>query len=105
WIDATKGAGAAANVEVRATSELDSPAVLGLLRPTIVVPHAALDWPLERCRLVAVHELAHVRRRDVLAQAMADVACALHWYNPLVWIGARRLRIERELAADDAVLA
>jgi cell division protein FtsI/penicillin-binding protein 2 len=33
------------------------------------------------------------------------VACAIHWFNPLVWIGAHRLRIEREIAADDAVLA
>jgi membrane carboxypeptidase/penicillin-binding protein PbpC len=70
-----------------------------------VIPHGALDWPIERCRLVLVHELAHVRRHDVLVQALADVACAVHWCNPLVWICARRLRIEREIAADDAVLA
>jgi len=105
WTDAAESAAGARPVEVRASSELDSPAVMGLLRPTIVVPHGALDWPLERCRLVLVHELAHVRRRDVLAQAIADVACALHWCNPLVWICARRLRMEREIAADDAVLA
>jgi len=105
WIDAARDAAAGRAVRVRASHELDSPAVTGLLRPTIVVPHAALDWPLERCRLVLVHELAHVRRRDVLVQAVADVACALHWCNPLVWICARRLRVEREIAADDAVLA
>ncbi|HEY8042051.1 MAG TPA: penicillin-binding transpeptidase domain-containing protein [Polyangiaceae bacterium] len=105
WLDATKGAGAGRRVEIRASFELDSPAVAGLFRPTIVVPHGALDWPLERCRLVLVHELAHVRRRDVLVQALADMACALHWCNPLVWICARRLRVEREMAADDAVLA
>jgi beta-lactamase regulating signal transducer with metallopeptidase domain len=105
WDDAATQAAAQSRVEVRASSELDSPAVTGLLHPTIVIPREALDWPLERCRLVLVHELAHVRRRDVLAQAIADVACAIHWCNPLVWICARRLRIEREIAADDAVLA
>ena len=105
WIDAMKHAAAGQPVEVRASSELDSPAVTGLFRPTIVVPHGALDWPSERCRLVLAHELAHVRRRDVLVQALADVACAIHWCNPLVWICARRLRVEREIAADDAVLA
>ena len=104
WIDAVRSEAAGRRVEVRASSELDSPAVTGLLRPTIVVPRGALDWPLERCRLVLVHELAHVRRRDVLVQAIADVACAIHWCNPLVWICARRLRVEREIAADDAVL-
>jgi beta-lactamase regulating signal transducer with metallopeptidase domain len=105
WIEAASHAAGGRRVEVRASSELDSPAVVGLLRPTIIVPHGALDWSLERCRLVLVHELAHVRRRDVLVQALADVACAIHWCNPLVWIGARRLRVEREIAADDAVLA
>jgi beta-lactamase regulating signal transducer with metallopeptidase domain len=105
WIDAAKQAAPERRVEVRASSEFGSPAVTGLMRPTIVVPRSALDWPIERCRLVLVHELAHVRRRDVLAQAIADVACAIHWCNPLVWICARRLRVEREIAADDAVLA
>jgi beta-lactamase regulating signal transducer with metallopeptidase domain len=105
WIEAAKDVAAGRRVEVRASREFDSPAVTGLLRPTVVVPQSALDWPLERCRLVLVHELAHVRRHDVLAQAIADVACAIHWCNPLVWICARRLRVEREMAADDAVLA
>jgi beta-lactamase regulating signal transducer with metallopeptidase domain len=105
WLDAVKHAMARRQVEVRASSELDSPAVTGLFRSTILVPEAAVGWPVDRCRLVLVHELAHVRRRDVLVQALADVACAIHWVNPLVWICARRLRVEREIAADDAVLA
>jgi beta-lactamase regulating signal transducer with metallopeptidase domain len=105
WLEAARHAAVGRRVEVRASPELDSPAVTGLLYPTIVLPQTALDWPLERCILVLAHELAHVRRRDVLAQAIADVACAIHWCNPLVWICARRLRVEREIAADDAVLA
>ncbi len=105
WVDAAKHVALGRGVEVRASCELGSPAVTGLLRPTIVVPRGALGWPVERCRLVLVHELAHVRRRDVLVQAIADVACALHWFNPLVWACARRLHVEREIAADDAVLA
>jgi beta-lactamase regulating signal transducer with metallopeptidase domain len=105
WTEAARHAAAGRPVEIRVSPELDSPAVTGLFRPTIVVPRSALDWPIERCRLVVVHELAHVRRRDVLAQTIAEVACAIHWCNPLVWICARRLRVERELAADDAVLA
>ncbi|HEY8086827.1 MAG TPA: M56 family metallopeptidase, partial [Polyangiaceae bacterium] len=105
WIQASTQSAAGRPVEIRASSELDSPAVTGLVHPTIVIPSGALEWPVERCRLVLVHELAHIRRHDVLAQAIADVACALHWCNPLVWICARRLHVEREIAADDAVLA
>jgi membrane peptidoglycan carboxypeptidase len=54
---------------------------------------------------VLLHELAHVRQRDCLAHLVARTVCALHWYSPLSWLAAHRLRIERELAADDAVVA
>jgi len=105
WTEAANHVAGGRYVEVRASAELESPAVVGLLRATILIPCSALDWTPERCRLVLVHEWAHVRRRDVLAQAIADVACAIHWCNPLSWVSARRLRLEREIAADDAVLA
>ncbi len=89
---------------LRVSTEIDSPFVTGLGRATIVIPADALTWSRERCCLVLAHELAHARRRDVLAQAVGDVVCALHWFNPLAWLGARRLRDVCEVAADDAVL-
>jgi beta-lactamase regulating signal transducer with metallopeptidase domain len=92
-------------LDVRLCDGIDSPAVTGVVRPVLLLPRAARAWPARRMRVVLAHELAHVRRRDTLAQLVADAACALHWFNPLVWVVASRLRVERELAADDAVLA
>jgi BlaR1 peptidase M56 len=51
-----------------------------------------------------MHEFAHVARWDFLMQTLARVACALHWFNPLVWMADRRLRVECESASDDLVL-
>jgi hypothetical protein len=45
-----------------------------------------------------------VRRRDLLSGMLADVACALNWFNPLVWLLARQLRAEAETACDDVVI-
>jgi len=89
---------------LRATTELDAPAVAGILRPVVLVPVSAAGWTDERRFAVLVHELAHVAHRDLLAQLVAYAACALHWFDPLAWLALRRLRIEREIAADDAVV-
>jgi hypothetical protein len=91
-------------VEVRISRTIETPAVTGVLVPVVLLPHGAETWTAERRRIVLAHELAHVASRDCLASVFAQLAVAMHWFDPLVWLAARRLRIERELAADDQVL-
>jgi beta-lactamase regulating signal transducer with metallopeptidase domain len=90
---------------VRVTDAIGAPAVTGIVKPVVLVPRTSESWDDRRRLTILVHELAHVRQRDCLLQLFAQLACALHWFDPLVWIAARRLRLERELAADEAVLA
>ena len=81
------------------------PMVCGVWRPLIVMPQSATEWTEERRRVVVLHELAHIKRRDCLTQVLAHIVCAVYWFNPIVWVAARRLRAERERACDDFVLA
>lgn len=81
------------------------PMTWGLLRPVVLLPAGAEAWTAARIDAVLMHELGHVKRRDYLAQVMAQVACAVYWFNPLVWLASHRMRVEREHACDDLVVS
>jgi len=80
------------------------PMTWGIRRPTILLPEGAELWSGERLRVVLLHELAHIQRRDCMSQLMAQLARAVYWFNPLAWLAERRLRNEQEQACDDLVL-
>ncbi len=80
------------------------PMTWGVRRPVILLPLAAERWPLARLRPVLVHELAHVQRFDCLTQMMVQLVRAAYWFNPLVWMAQRHLRLEQESSCDDIVL-
>jgi beta-lactamase regulating signal transducer with metallopeptidase domain len=91
-------------VRIFKTDRISMPMTWGLTRSTVLLPKEADHWTTECRWIVMAHELTHVKRRDCLMQALAQLSCALYWFNPLVWVAAWRLRVERELACDDHVL-
>jgi beta-lactamase regulating signal transducer with metallopeptidase domain len=85
-------------------NRLGVPVTWGVVYPVVLLPEDADEWPEERRRYVLVHEMAHVKRLDALTQLVAQVALALFWFDPLMWIAVRRMQLEREHACDDYVL-
>jgi carboxyl-terminal processing protease len=96
--------GVSRHVQVVMSVEREVPMTWGLFAPVLLLPVSATQWSTERRRMVLIHELAHIRRSDCLTQLLGQFARALHWFNPLVWLALRRLRIEQERACDDVVL-
>jgi beta-lactamase regulating signal transducer with metallopeptidase domain len=103
--ECARGMGVRSEVRLLRSREQSMPMTFGIQRPSILIPVIADTWTGDRRRAVLLHELAHVARRDCLTQTLAFVACTLYWFHPAVWWVTRRLRIERELACDDRVIA
>lgn len=108
WIDLAdrlaRTLGLRRRVELYRSDDAPMPMTWGWRRPLVLLPRDADLWDEGRRGAVLLHELAHVRRGDSLTQALAHVACALHWHNPLAWMAARQMRRERERACDEQVI-
>ncbi|HVC93036.1 MAG TPA: M56 family metallopeptidase [Pirellulales bacterium] len=92
-------------VALVASAEAIGPALAGVFRPRMIVPHEVFDaFGTDELRFVLLHELAHLKRRDVALNWLVSALEVLHWFNPLVWLAFGRMRFDRELACDALVL-
>jgi beta-lactamase regulating signal transducer with metallopeptidase domain/HEAT repeat protein len=92
-------------LQLVAMPELSSPAVFGIFQTRLLLPESTLrqldDGEL---RMIFLHEMAHVRRNDMLLNYLLMAVQFLHWFNPLVWLALHRLRADRELVCDAMVI-
>lgn len=92
------------HVDVRVHDSLPGPVTCGVWRPVLLFPADATRWDAQDFERAAIHELEHVRRHDWATDCFARAVCGLYWFHPLAWMTWRRLRLESERAADDAVV-
>lgn len=93
-------------VKVIECSDIKTPAVFGYYNPTILLPTEFIrnmDDYAVRC--ILLHEMCHIKRRDILKSYAWLVAKALHWFNPLVWIAYKMFKDDTELCCDQMVLS
>ena len=94
------------SVRLLATDRVNSPSVIGWLRPVILAPVAVLcGLAPEQVEALLAHELAHIRRHDYLVNVLQGIAESLLFYHPAVWWISNQIRAEREHCCDDLAVA
>ncbi len=92
-------------VGVVITDKVKTPALFGFLRPRILLPQGLTETlGPDGLHCVFLHELAHLKRRDIYLAWLVCLLQVLHWFNPLIWFAFRRMRADQEVAADALAL-
>ena len=97
--------GMARRVSVGICDRVAMPVLIGIVRPLILLPPAALSgWSVEQLEMVLLHELAHLRRWDNLVNLLQRFVESLLFFHPVVWWLSGWVRLERELCCDRLVV-
>ncbi len=102
--EARQALGVTRRIRLALSPRCSVPVAVGMIRPRVIVPPAALEWDAPKRKVALLHEVAHITRRDSLTQFLGQLTRALHWWNPLVWVLVARMRDLGERACDDLVL-
>ena len=95
-----------ATVKLIATDKVPCPALYGVIHPRLLLPRDTLaERDRNELRHIFLHELAHLKRHDILLGYLAGLLHVLHWFNPLIVLGLRRMRADREMVCDGLVLS
>ena len=95
-------------VDVRVVHDdaIDGPAIQGFITPCILLPSSLIEsWRREELDPALLHELIHIQRLDPAVRALANLLQIAYFFHPLAWWVGSRLREEREMACDDAVVS
>lgn len=94
------------DIPVITSNSVSNPALAGLFKPKLLLPVGVLkSLSAEELGAVLLHEIAHLKRRDLLVNWMVTGLQITNWFNPIIWWAFGRLRAEREMACDAAVLS
>ena len=83
------------------TDGINSPFVLGVIKPKIYIP---LYLSNQEREYVILHEQTHIKRRDYIVKFAAYFVLCLHWFNPLVWLAFMLLSVDLEMSCDERVI-
>lgn len=93
-----------ADIDVIIQGYIKSPALIGLIRPQILLPDYVLNMKEESIYYIVLHELSHYKRKDMLLNYILLALQAVYWFNPVIWLLFKYIREDAELLNDGAVL-
>lgn len=89
------------HIRLKASSDIGSPILVGVLFPTVYIP--CREIPDDNMRMVLLHELTHYKRKDLLIKWFAVLVNAVHWFNPLCYLACANLSEACEVSCDMSV--
>lgn len=93
------------DISIIINNENKAPYLLGLLKPKIFIFSGIIDeFSMKEIRYIFLHELAHVKRKDILINWTIILVQAIHWFNPVIWYALNRMKLDCEIACDETVL-
>lgn len=90
--------------QTRLVEGLDLPLVYGLTSGVLLLPRGFELWTGEHQKAVLMHELLHIKRRDIASELVSRLMRAYYWFHPAAWMVSRQMAVTRELATDQSVV-
>jgi bla regulator protein BlaR1 len=95
-----------ANIPVIYSEGNKPPFLLGIFKPKLIVPGIVFDkLSLQEKRYVFLHEIAHLKRKDILVNSLMLILKSIHWFNPIIWYSCYKMQEDCEIACDAKVLS
>lgn len=93
------------NITLGESAFIKTPTAMGIFRPYVILPAKIYEsLSKDNIKYIFLHELSHYKSRDILINYIMCTLQVIYWFNPLVWIVFKQMRIEREIACDISVL-
>ncbi|KEJ01821.1 M56 family metallopeptidase [Clostridium botulinum] len=93
------------SIPIYACDDFKTPCIFGVLKPKIYIPkHKYSTNDYKYLSHIFLHELIHYKRKDLIYNFLRTIAILIHWFNPMIWLIAKRMKLQGEYACDTYVL-
>ncbi|MCR8842337.1 M56 family metallopeptidase [Paenibacillus sp. SC116] len=93
-------------ISLHISSKIEEPTLYGIIQPKIILPAASTTKLLHSdLRYIFLHELVHLKRKDISVNWIMTILLVVHWFNPLLWYASRKMREDQELSCDAIVMS